>query len=345
MSRPDIPPFSLPASNRRVLLTSRPVAIPLAEDFTLDEAPIPTPGTGEFLVRNIYLSVDPAQRGWAQSAMNYSEPVDLGAPMRALAVGQVVESRHQDVAAGQFVYGWFNWQDYCVARPEHILARVNPDLAPLSCSAGLLGINGVTAYLALTTLGRPRAGETVLVSTAAGAVGSFASQIARNLGCKVIGLTGSDDKVALALSRYRYEHAFNYKTADLDRVLADAAPDGIDIFFDNTGGDILDTALRQMAVGGRVIQCGTAAVSSWEPAPTGLRNEREVLTRRLVWSGFVIFDHMARWQEASIRLAAWLREGKINYDEDISDGIEGAPASIDELYQGKNRGKRLIYIG
>ncbi len=345
MKEPHIPPFSLPASNRRVLLVKRPLAIPKADDFELDEVPVPTPGDGEFLVRNIYLSVDPAQRGWAQSAANYSKPVALGSPMRALAVGQVVDSRNDDVTAGQYVYGWFNWQDYCVARQEHILSRINPELAPLSCHAGLLGINGVTAYLALTSLGRPKAGETVLVSTAAGAVGSVVGQIAHNLGSRVIGLTGSDQKVDLALHRYHYDSAYNYKTSDLDKVLADAAPGGIDVFFDNTGGTILDTALRKMAIGGRVIQCGTAAISNWESAPPGPRNEREILTRRLTWSGFVIFDHIAGWQTAIETLAGWLQKGLLNYDEDISGNIEDAPSAIDDLYSGRNRGKRLIYIG
>jgi NADPH-dependent curcumin reductase CurA len=346
MKEPHIPPFSLPASNRRVLLAKRPLSIPKADDFELDKAAVPTPTEGEFLVRNIYLSVDPAQRGWAQSAANYSEPVALGSPMRALAVGQVVDSRNHEVTTGQYVYGWFNWQDYCIARPEHLLSRIDPELAvPLSCYVGLLGINGVTAYLALTSLGRPKAGETVLVSTAAGAVGSLVGQIAHNLGCRVIGLTGSDDKVAIALDRYGYDFAYNYKSADLDKVLAEAAPDGIDVFFDNTGGSILDTALRRMAIGGRVIQCGTAAIPNWEPIPTGLRNEREVLTRRLIWSGFVIFDHMAGWQKAIRTLADWLQKGVLNYDESITSDIEDAPFAIDDLYQGKNRGKRLIYIG
>lgn len=345
MSEPNIPAYSLPDRNRRVLLVRRPAAIPQADDFALDTAEVPRATEGSFVVRNIYLSVDPAQRGWAQSAMNYAEPVELGTPMRALAVGVVVESRNAAFAEGQFLYGWFSWQDYCVARPEHVLSPVDPKQGPLSCHAGLLGMNGVTAYLALTSLGDPQPGEHVLVSTAAGAVGSFVGQIAAILGCRTIGLTGSDDKVELATARYRYHHALNYKSCDLAKALGELAPRGIDVFFDNTGGTILDTALRHMAVGGRVIQCGTAAVSSWQPPPTGLRNEREVLTRRLSWRGFVIFDHLARWPEVKQKLAAWLREGQIQYDEDIGEGIEHAPGAIQELYAGANRGKKLIRIG
>jgi NADPH-dependent curcumin reductase CurA len=345
MSQPGIPSYSLPPRNRRVLLARRPVAIPQREDFALDEAAIPHASEGGFVVRNIYLSADPAQRGWAQSAMNYAEPVALGTPMRALAVGVVVESRTPAVTEGQYLYGWFNWQDYCEARPEHILASVDPAQGPLSCHAGLLGMNGVTAYLALTSLGEPKPGEHVLVSTAAGAVGSFVGQIAGILGCRTIGLTGSDEKVQTALMRYGYHHALNYKTCDLAKALGELAPGGIDVFFDNTGGEILDGALRHMAVNGRVIQCGTAAIASWHPPPTGLRNEREVLTRRLSWRGFVIFDHLARWPEVKQKLAGWLREGRLHYDEDIDAGIEHAPDAIQQLYAGTNRGKKLIYIG
>lgn len=345
MSNPYIPPYQLRDKNRQVLLVKRPGGIPQSEHFSIAANAVPEPADGEFLVRNIYLSVDPAQRGWAQEAANYSNPVALGSPMRALAVGVVVSSRDSSIKEGQYVYGWFDWQDYCVCGAEKIIAMIDPEQAPLSCNAGLLGINGVTAYLALTSLGQPEPGETVLVSTAAGAVGSFAGQIAHILGCKTIGLTGSDEKVTLARERYQYDLVYNYKTAELGQVLAQAAPGGIDVFFDNTGGDILDTAIRNMAAGGRIIQCGTAATASWEPPPRGPRNEREVLTRRLSWRGFVIFDHLDKWPEVSSRLAGWWKEGKINYDEDISGEIDSAPGAIEELYQGKNLGKKLIYIG
>ncbi|SEP93445.1 NADP-dependent oxidoreductase [Thalassovita taeanensis] len=340
----EIPHFSRPSVNTRVLLKNRPLAVPQPSDFAIDEAPVPVPGAGQLLIRNIYLSVDPAQRGWAQAEANYSDPVPLDGPMRGLAVGVVITSRHADYAEGEYLYGWFDWQDYAVVDPSKVILRAREAL-PLAQFAGLLGINGLTAYLALTGLGRPEAGDTLVVSTAAGAVGSLVGQIGKLMGCTTVGLTGDDEKVALCTERYGFDAAYNYKTADLERAVAQSAPSGVNVYFDNTGGGILDTVLRQMAVGGRIVQCGTAANAQWNPPPTGPRNEREILTRRLVWSGFVIFDHAAKYEAAASQLAAWYREGKLVTETDISDGVEHAPGAIAALYAGANRGKKLIYIG
>jgi NADPH-dependent curcumin reductase len=340
----DIPAYSLPDRNRRVLLSRRPAGIPQAEDFSLDAVPVPEPGPGEILVRNLYLSVDPAQRGWASAEANYSQPVPLGSPMRALAVGIVVRSNAPEVAEGEFLYGWFGWQDYA-AVPVSAIFRRATEAVPLSAHAGLLGLNGLTAHLGLTVLGRPQPGETVLVSTAAGAVGSLVGQIARNLGCRPIGLTGDDAKVARCREAFGFAAAYNYRTEDWAAALAREAPDGVNVYFDNVGGPILDAALRRMAVGGRIVQCGTASVASWAETPTGPRVEREILTRRLVWSGFVVLDHKSRLEDAVAALAAWYADGRITLDEDISEGIEAAPGAIASLYRGENRGKKLIFVG
>jgi NADPH-dependent curcumin reductase CurA len=342
---PELPAWTLPAVNRRVILRVRPHGVPMPEHFAFDATEVPAPGPGEFLVRNLYLSVDPAQRGWASQESNYSQPVPLGRPMRALAVAVVVTSRHEDFPSGAFLYGWFDWQDYCLCTATRVLRRIAPESAPLSAYAGPLGINGLAAYLALTKHGRPQPGESVLVSTAAGAVGSMVGQLARRFGCRTFGLTGSDEKVRRCVRRYGYDAAFNYKTADLSATLASTLPGGIDIFFDNTGGAILDVALRHMAVGGRVVQCGTAAIANWLPPPTGLRNEREVLTRRLSWNGFVVFDHLEELDAAEHALLGSLSRGELVYDEDIESGIERAPAALAELYAGGNAGKKLIRLG
>ena len=340
-----IPPHSLPTRNRRVLLVERPTGIPQAAHFRLDDAPLEKPAEGEALVRNLYLSVDPAQRGWAADVSNYAAPVPLGAVMRALGVGLVVESRLDGIAPGDIIYGWTGWQDYCRLDTAGIISSVRaPDL-PISLYAGLLGINGMTAWLALSRLGRPAAGEALLVSTAAGAVGSVVGQLGRAEGCRVFGLTGSDDKAALCVGRFGYDAAFNYKKGDWCEALAGHAPDGIDIFFDNVGGPILDAALRRMRVGGRIVQCGTASVASWEPPPTRLRNEREVLSRRLSWNGFVIFDHRPEFPAAVAHLASLVRDGRLAYDEDIETGIEAAPDALRQVYAGENAGKKLIFIG
>lgn len=339
-----VPSFGLPGKNRQVLLSRRPSGVPQAGDFTMSESAVPKAGTGQALVRNIYLSVDPAQRGWASAEANYSAPVPLGSPMRALAVGVIVDSQHPDLKSGEFLYGWFGWQDYALIEPSQIIMRATQDM-PLDSFASLLGINGVTAYLALTECGRPVRGETLAVSTAAGSVGSFVGQIGKHLGCRTVGLTGDDAKVVRCKQSYGYDEAINYKTTDIAVAIAAAAPKGVDVYFDNVGGSILDTVLRLMAMRGRVVQCGTASISTWLPPPTGLRNEREVLTRRLTWSGFIIFDYLSRYKAAADELTKLHHAGAIKYDIDLSDDIARAPHAIAALYAGENQGKKLIYVG
>ena len=338
------PGVSCPATNRRVILARRPVGVPRPEHFHLDEVALAPVADNQFRVRNIYLSVDPAQRGWVNENANYSDPVPLGGVMRALAVGVVIESRHADIPVGLHLYGWFGWQDYAVVGPEAIMTRIEPVAAPLSAYAGVLGINGLTACLALARIGRPKPGDTVLVSTAAGAVGSVVGQMARRMGCRVVGLTGDDAKVAQCTSRFGYDVAGNYKSGDLAETVSRLAPEGIDVFFDNTGGPILDCVIRHMNVAGRIVQCGTAAIAQWSPPPVGLRNEREVLSRRLQWGGFVIFDHAEAFGEALAELAPLVASGQLAFDEDIQHGIEHAPGAIARLYAGGNTGKSLIAI-
>ena len=221
------------------------------------------------------------------------------------------------------------------------------EAVPLSAYAGLLGINGLTAYLALTELGRPVAGDTVLVSTAAGAVGAYVGQIARNLGATAVGLTGDDEKVAACIRRNTAtpEAYGTTRPPTGTRRWKRTAPNGLNVYFDNVGGPILDAALRRMAGAGRIVQCGTASTATWNPLPTGPRNEREIMTRRLVWSGFVVFDHVARFSAASHALVAWYQAGELVYDEDVAHGIEHAPGAIQALYAGENRGKKLIFVG
>lgn len=330
--------------NRRVLLVNRPSGIPQPHDFAVEDAAIEPVSVGQILVQNRFLSVDPAQRGWASDGTNYAPPVPLGSVMRALAVGEIVDSRHPDYRVGDHVYGWLGWQSHAVVGPEAVLTHIKVPRLPLSAYAGILGINGLTAYLALNDVGRPVAGETVLVSTAAGAVGSVAGQLARSMGCSVIGLTGNDEKVAICRERFGYHHAFNYKSERIEPLLRKAAPKGIDVFFDNVGGAMLDLVLRTMNVAGRIVQCGTAAIANWTPPPTGLRNEREILTRRLQWGGFVIFDHVAAFAAASDRLVALIEDGSLRYDEEIREGIEAMPQALVDVYAGQNRGKMLVRL-
>ena len=336
-----IPPYSTPTLNRRVLLARRPEGIPLASDFVIERAVIPTLAAQQFLVRNLYLSPDPVQRGWAANPA----VTPIGAPMRALSLGVVIESRDQTFAAGDLVYGFLGWQDYAAATASDLLSHVRAPRAKASAYAGVLGMPGVTAWLALADIAPASARQTVLVSTAAGAVGSVVGQIVRAAGGRAVGLTGSDEKVVRCMARYGYDAAFNYKTIDLTEALAETAPDGFNTYFDNTGGWIADHALRAMAKHGRIVQCGTAATVSWMPPPQGWRPEREILTRVLTWRGFYIFDHVTRFGEAISRLSEMIEAGTVAYDEDIEDGFERILGSLETLFAGTNSGKKLVFIG
>ena len=330
--------------NRRIILAVRPVGLPEPRHFRLDDEPVAALSDREFLVRNLYLSIDPAQRGWVQAGANYSTPVPIGGVMRSLAVGIVEASRHPHRAVGEHLYGWFGWQDYCTATDESVLRRVDPGQGPLSAALGVLGLTGITAFLALTEFGRPTAGETVLVSTAAGAVGSIVGQIAHRLGCRAIGITGTDEKVKRCISEFGYDAAVNYRTGlDEDR-LRFACPEGVDVFFDNTSGAIADAVLPLMNVRGRIVQCGTAAEPVWDPPPAGPRRDRAILVKRLRHEGFVIFDHVSRFSQVAARLAEWVRDGSLVYREDIEIGLDRAPAALAGLYRGANAGKKIIQL-
>lgn len=333
-----------PTVNRQVRLKERPNGIPEAEHFELVEAAMPELAERQFLVRNEFLSVDPAMRGWVSAAANYSRPVAIGEVMRAFAAGTVVASRHPGYAEGDRVMGMLGWQEFAVSDGASITRKVKETDLPLSLSLGILGINGVTAYFGLIELGSPRPGDTVVVSTAAGAVGSAVGQIAKLMGCRTVGITGGPAKVKLCREAFRYDAAIDYKAGPLAERLASACPDGVNVYFDNTAGAISDIVLAQLAIGARVVICGTASVASWNPPPQGPRVERILLVKRARMSGLLIFDYLHRYEEAVARLAGWVREGKLSYREDISDGIEHCPGAIAELYRGENLGKRLIRL-
>jgi NADPH-dependent curcumin reductase CurA len=330
--------------NRQVRLKCRPMGIPEAEHFEIVEVPVPNLDNGQILVRNIYLSVEPAMRGWVSAAANYLEAVPLGAVMRAFAVGRIKESRHPEFRVGEFVTGMFGWQDYAAVDAKEIQRKITDTDLPISTSLGILGLNGLTAYFGLLEVGQPKGGETVVVSTAAGAVGSCVGQIAKIKGCRTVGIAGGPQKVRLCLDEFRYDAAIDYKAGDLDSALAAACPDGVDIYFDNTAGAISDAVLKQLRVSARVVICGTASIASWEPIPRGPRVERHLLVKRARMQGFLILDYAPRYSEALQALSQWVRAGLMRYREDILEGIEQVPGSIAGLYRGENLGKRLIRI-
>jgi NADPH-dependent curcumin reductase CurA len=333
-----------PTRSRQVQLKSRPSGIPQAEHFEIVAAPVPELRDGQFLVRNAFLSVDPAMRGWVSAVANYSQPVGIGEVMRSFAAGEVIASRHAGYAVGDKVMGLFGWQEYAVSDGSQVTRKVAETDLPLSASLGVLGLNGVSAYFALLDVGQPRAGDTVVVSTAAGAVGATVGQIAKLAGCRTVGIAGGATKKALCRDEFRYDAAIDYKAGELDAALADACPRGVDVYFDNTAGGISDAVLRHLAIGARIVICGTASVASWDPPPTGLRVERHLLVKRARMQGFIVFDYQHRYEEAVSRLADWVRTGKLRHREDILEGIEHAPGAIAGLYRGENLGKRLIRL-
>lgn len=332
------------AGNKQVRVAGRATGIPQAEHFAIVDGDMPVIGDGEILVRNLFLSVEPAMRGWLVDKSNYSKPIEVGSVMRALAVGEVVGSRASGFSQGDRVMGWFGWQEFAAAAPDAVIRKVeDTDLSP-SLALGVLGLNGVTALLGLEKIGRPVAGDTVVVSTAAGSVGSAVGQIAKLLGCRTVGITGGAEKAAICRDEFGYDAAIDYRAPGLDQALADACPGGVNVYFDNTAGAISDAVYRQLALYARIVTCGTASVASWDPAPTGPRVERIVMTKRATMGGFVVLDHMAEFNAASARLARWVREGKLKYREEILDGIEHCPGAIADLYSGRNLGKRLIRL-
>ncbi len=334
----------LPTTNRQILLKARPDGIPLAEHFELVASPLPALQPGELLVRNDFLSVDPAMRGWVSAVDNYAQPVAIGDVMRSFTAGEVVASNHPGFAVGDYVMGQLGWQEYARTDGSAITRKVVEADLPLSLALGVLGLNGITAYLGLLEVGQPRPGDTVVVSTAAGAVGSAVGQIAQIEDCRAVGIAGGPAKVQLCLEEFGYDAAIDYKAPGFEAALDTACPHGVDVYFDNTAGPISDTVLGRLAVGARVVVCGTASISSWDPWPSGGRVERHLLVKRARMQGFLVFDHARRYEEAVARLAGWVQEGRLRYREDILEGIETAPGSIAGLYRGENLGKRLIRL-
>lgn len=330
--------------NTCVLLKVRPVGVPGPEFFDLVTRPVAELQDGQFLVRNAYLSVDPAMRGWVNEAPNYSPPVPVGAVMRANAVGEVVESRHPDYEVGERVSGTFGWQHFAVSDGGNVMRRLEPG-EEMSPALGVLGVQGLTAYFGLLDLCTPQPGETVVVSTAAGSVGSCVGQIAKLRGCRTIGITGGPDKVRQCLEEFGYDHAIDYKhSANLDADLDACCPEGVDVYFDNTCGPTSDAVFRHLALGARITVCGTAGVQEWDPVPAGPRVHRQLLVARARMSGLLVHDFKDRFGEAVTQLTGWIDQSHIVSREHVLEGIAQAPAALQLLYHGENHGKLLVKV-
>ncbi len=329
--------------NREIRLAARPVGFPKPSDFELVESPTPEPGPNEVLVRTIYMSVDPYMRGRMNDVASYTPPFKIGEALQGGAVGRVERSNHPDFRPGDHVTGSAGWREYHLSDGTG-LTRIDPDQAPLSAHLGVLGMPGMTAYVGLLDIGRPKAGETVFVSGAAGAVGSIVGQIARIKACRVVGSAGSDEKVSLLRDELGFDAAFNYKSADLERELSDACPDGIDIYFDNVGGDHLQAALNHMNAFGRIPACGMISqYNNATPVP-GPNNLTAIVRGRLTMQGFIVSDHIDRRPAFLADMSGWLREGQIKHRETVVHGIEHAVDAFLGLLKGENTGKMLVQL-
>jgi NADPH-dependent curcumin reductase CurA len=330
--------------NRQWLLARRPRGLASAEDFRWVEGPVPEPDDGEVLVRNLYLSCDPTQRGW-MAGDTYLPAVKIGEVMRSFAVGKVVKSRSPRFEAGQLVQGLFGWQDYAVGRPGTPSAPSPvPPGVPIETAMSALGLTGITAYFGLLEVGQPKPGETVVVSGAAGATGSAVGQIARIKGCRAVGIAGGAEKCRYLTGQLGFDAAIDYKSEDVGARLREACPKGIDVYFDNVGGEILDAALSQLAFHGRVVLCGAIARYNDTAQAPGPKNYLNLLIQRGRMEGFIVLDYMPRAAEAVLALAGWLREGKLKDRVDVQPGLENAPAVLARLFKGENLGKQLLRI-
>ncbi|HWQ35668.1 MAG TPA: NADP-dependent oxidoreductase [Blastocatellia bacterium] len=330
--------------NRRIILAARPKGFPQESDFRLVEAPLPVPKEGELLVRILILSVDPYMRGRMNDVKSYAPAVQLGEVMVGGTVGRVIESHHPDFSAGDYVEGRLGWQEYAVANGSG-LRKIDPHLAPLSTALGVLGMPGLTAYFGLLETGRPQPGETVVVSGAAGAVGSLVGQIAKIKGCRVVGIAGDDRKVDWLTGELGFDAAFNYKTvSDYTAELQRLCPAGIDVYFDNVGGAITDAVLLLLNQRARISICGQISQYNLEQPEPGPRPFGLLLVKQARAEGFLVFQFADRYDEGLRQMAAWLKEGKIKYREEFAEGLENAPRAFIEMLKGRNTGKQLVRI-
>ena len=330
--------------NRQITLAARPVGFPKDSDFNLIETPAPSPNDGEVLVKILYLSVDPYMRGRMNDAKSYAKPVELGEVMVGGTVGQVIESRHLGYHVGDYVEGRLGWKEYAISDGAD-LRKIDPSLAPLSTALGVLGMPGMTAYFGLLAICDPQPGETVVVSGAAGAVGSLVGQIAKIKGCRVVGIAGTDDKVNWLVNELGFDAAFNYKTTDnYVATLRALCPNGVDVYFDNVGGAITDAVLLALNSRARISICGQISQYNLEKPELGPRFFGQLLVKQAKAEGFLVFQFAHRYEEGMRQMAEWIQQGKIKYHEEFAEGLENTPRAFIEMLHGKNTGKQLVKI-
>jgi NADPH-dependent curcumin reductase CurA len=331
-------------ANKQILLASRPAGAPSLDNFRLVESEVPQPGDKEVLIRTLYLSVDPYMRSRMTDQKSYVDPFALNEVISGGAVGEVMESRSASFQPGDTVTGMLPWQLYSVAKETEV-RKIDPRLAPVTTALGVLGMPGLTAYFGFLDIGKPKGGETVVVSGAAGAVGTIVCQIAKIKGCRVVGIAGSDEKNQYLKDELGVDATVNYKTADLRQELKKACPKGIDIYFDNVGGEISDVIMTLINHASRTIICGQISLYNLEKPDVGPRIQSYLLVNSASMQGFIITDYAAQFGTGVMQLAQWLKEGKLKYAENIIEGFENTPRAFLGLFTGENLGKQLVKVG
>jgi NADPH-dependent curcumin reductase len=329
--------------NHQIRLGARPVGLPKRSDWQFTETPIPEPRDGEVLTRVLYLSLDPAMRGWMNEGKSYIAPVGIGDVMRALGVGKVVASKHPKFAAGDYASGGFGVQDYAALDGAQ-LTKVEPKLAPLPKFLNPLGMTGMTAYFGLLDVGAPKEGDTVVVSAASGAVGATVGQIAKIKSCRAVGIAGGAAKCRYIVDELGFDAAIDYKADDVRKSLRAHCPNGVNVYFDNVGGDILDTVLTQLARHARVVICGAISQYNNTTPIKGPSNYMSLLVNRARMEGMVVFDYASRYPNAVHDIAGWMTAGKLKSREDVVEGLENFPETLLKLFSGENFGKLVLRV-
>ena len=330
--------------NHQVKLAARPVGMVQKTDFSFETAEMPTAKDGQVLIETIYVSLDPAMRGWMNDSRSYIKPVQIGDVFRAGTAGKVIESHHPDFQVNDYVTGGWGVQQFGVANGKDLI-KVDTKIAPLSTYMATLGMPGMTAYFGILNTGQPKAGETVVVSGAAGAVGSVVGQIAKIKGCRVVGIAGGQDKCDYCVNELGFDACVDYKSGDLRKQLKAACPEGIDVYFDNVGGDILDVVLGQIKFKARIVICGAISQYNNETAVKGPSNYLSLLVNRARMEGIVVFDNAAHYHEAAAQMAQWIQEGTLASKVHIVEGIENFYETLTMLFTGKNFGKLILKVG
>jgi NADPH-dependent curcumin reductase CurA len=329
-------------TTQQIVLASRPTGLPTSDDFRMEDAQIPELKVGEILVKGLFYSVDPYMRGRMNDAKSYAPPFEIDKPIYGGVVAKVVESKSGQFKPGDVVTGTFPWQkDFIVTEKE--VRKIDTSIAPASSYLGVLGMTGLTAYFGLMHIGKPKAGETVVVSGAAGAVGMVVGQIAKIQGCHVVGIAGTDEKTELLKTEFGFDEAINYKTTpDMNKAIAAACPKGVDVYFDNVGGEISDAVIKNINFHARIPLCGQISLYNSTEAPMGPRLQPMLLTRSVLMQGFIVGNFQEKFPEGIEQLAQWLKEGKIKGTETIEQGFENLPKALLGLFKGENTGKMIV---